>query len=163
MQSSPSGVPADIPILVRAARSDDFRAVAGLLAELGRPAITPPTADRVRAAFERHVASREAASLIAERGAEPIGFLAMHFRHRLGQPLSEAWIPDFIVTEREHGQGVARALVTRAIELARQQGCYRVVLESYYHRARAHRFYLREGFTDAGKCFVLPLAPPAEC
>ena len=50
----------------------------------------------------------------------------------------------------------------RAMELARRRGCYRVVLESHYHRQRAYRFYAREGFADVGKCFSFPLVPPRD-
>jgi GNAT superfamily N-acetyltransferase len=86
--------------------------------------------------------------------------LSLHFRQRLSQPVPEAWIPDFIMVEREHGGGAVQALMGRAVELARERGCYRLVLELHYHRQRAYRFYAREGFADVGKCFSLQLLPP---
>ena len=88
--------------------------------------------------------------------------MSLHIRQRLSQPVPEAWIPDFVVTEKEHGRGAAQALMARATELARERGCYRLVLESHYHRQRAYRFYAREGFADVGKCFSLSLVPPDE-
>jgi GNAT superfamily N-acetyltransferase len=52
---------------------------------------------------------------------------------------------------------VGPALLRRAMALARERGCHRLTLESGHHRQRAHRFYAREGMTDAGKYFILDL------
>jgi GNAT superfamily N-acetyltransferase len=145
------------PIVVRAAKEADFPAVCALLAELGRPEVTPTSEDAVRSIYLRHIAEPGSAALIAEREGRAIGFIALHIRERLSQSRPEAWVPDLIVTATEHGRGAAQALVTRAIEIAREHGCYRLALESHYHRQRAHRFYEREGFTDAGKCFYIAL------
>ncbi|MBI2825290.1 MAG: GNAT family N-acetyltransferase [Planctomycetia bacterium] len=151
-----AGTP-DQPVQIRTATIADFPSVCELLAELGRPAVTAATEARGRAIYNQHLAADDATGLIAERGGRPVGFLSLHFRERLSQPAPEAWIPDLVVTQAEHGRGAAQELLARAVELARSRGCYRLVLESHYHRERAHRFYLREGFTDAGKCFVMPL------
>lgn len=147
----------DDGIVVRPVGRADFAAVSALLAELGRPAVTPEREAAARAVFNRHVAAPDTASLLAERDGVPVGFLALHFRERLNQVTPDAWIPDLIVTEREQGGGTARALFHRAVELARARGCHRLVLESGHRRRRAHRFYQREGMADAGKYFAMPL------
>jgi len=144
-------------VVVRAATEADFAPVSALLAELGRPEVTPATEDAVRATYLRHIASPASSALIAERDGRAIGFIALHIRDRLSQPRPEAWVPDLIVTTSEHGGGAAQALLAAALEIARERGCYRLALESHYHRLRAHRFYEREGFTDAGKCFYIKL------
>jgi GNAT superfamily N-acetyltransferase len=149
-------------IVVRPLAAADFSVACQLLAELGRPAVTPETEEHVRGVFQQHVAAGDTASLVAHREGRVIGLLSLHFRERLSQPAPEAWIPDFIVTESEQGRGAARALLARAIELARERGCHRLVLESHYHRKRAYRFYEREGFAEVGKCFSMPLVPPGD-
>ena len=111
------------------------------------------------AIFQRHLAASDTASFIAERDGVPIGILTMHIRERLNRVLPEAWVPDFIITAREQGSGVAQRLFRHACRIARQRGCYRIVLESNYPLSRAHRFYLREGMTDAGKYFTMRLIP----
>lgn len=146
-------------IAIRLVTPDDFSAVTSLLAELGRPALNPATARETAAVFARHVTAPDTASLLAERAGETVGFLSLHFRDRLNHPTPEAWIPDLVVTEREHGTGVATALMERAVDFARERGCHRLTLESGYARQRAHRFYTREGFTDAGKFFSMELGP----
>lgn len=142
---------------VRRIAADDFEAAADLLAELGRPAITDATRAATAAVFRAHAADPDVGTLIAERDGVAVGLLSLQFRPRLNVPTPEAWIPDLIVRESERGSGVAVALLRRAIELARGRGCHQLTLESAYHRLRAHRFYAREGLTDAGKYFVLSL------
>jgi GNAT superfamily N-acetyltransferase len=148
----------DEELTIRRVEAGDFEAVAKLLTELGRPAPGGANLEAAREVFERHARSGQTASLVALRGATPVGVLVLEFRDRLNWTTPEAWIPDLLVTESEHGRGVGPALLRRAIELARQRGCHRLTLESGYQRQRAHRFYAREGMTDAGKYFILDLA-----
>lgn len=144
-------------ITIRPIKREDFEAVAALLAELGRPALTDASRPALREVFERHVAADRTASLLALRGDHAVGVVTMELRQRLNWPTPEAWIPDLIVTESEHGRGAGPALLREAIAIARRRGCHRLTLESGDHRKRAHRFYAREGLTDAGKYFVLDL------
>ena len=144
-------------LTVRRIAAADFEATARLLAELGRPAVTDATRAATEAVFQGHVADPNVGTLIAERDGLAIGLLTLHFRSRLNEPAIEAWVPDLIVTEAERGSSVAIMLFRRAVALARSRGCHRLLLESAYHRGRAHRFYEREGMTDAGKYFVMAL------
>jgi GNAT superfamily N-acetyltransferase len=107
--------------------------------------------------FSRHVRAPDTTSLLIERDGVAIGVLTMHIRERLNRLVPEAWIPNFVVTERERGTGAAQMLFRRACDVARARGCYRIVLESNHPLTRGHRFYMREGMTDAGKYFTMKL------
>lgn len=48
------------------------------------------------------------------------------------------------------GQGVARFLVDASIEVAREQGCRTVRLDTYVENIPARNLYSRYGFTDLG-------------
>lgn len=144
-------------LFIRRIEPEDFAGVTKLLAELGRPRATPETIEAMRHTFYCHVAALDVESLVAGKGDDLVGFCSLHLRERLNFATREAWIPDLIVTEREHGQGVAVALFSRAIEIAKTRGCHRLTLESGYHRVRAHRFYERVGMSDLGKYFVMEL------
>lgn len=143
-----------VGVRVRRATVADFEGVAQLLAELGRPAITPENRGTTRGTWERHLARVETASIVAEQEGRIVGFLSLEFRDRLNHASPEAWIPDFIVTERARGQGIGRALLEAAFREATDRKAHRVTLESGHHRARAHGVYLAAGMTDAGKCFT---------
>lgn len=143
---------------VRPVTADDFRAVCGLLAELGRPGVGDGAADACRTTFMADLGDDGADHLIAvdDRGA-PIGFLSLHYRRRLNHATPEAWVPDLIVNERARGTGAGRALLTEAERRARERGCHRIALESGYARQRAHGVYLAAGMTDGGKYFTKDL------
>ncbi len=143
---------------VRPTTADDFRAVCGLLAELGRPTVGDGTSDACRAAFMADLGDPAADHLLAldDRGT-PIGFVSLHYRRRLNQPTLEAWVPDLIVNERARGTGAGRALLTEAERRARERGCHRLALESGYSRTRAHGVYVAAGMTDGGKYFTKDL------
>ncbi len=151
------GEPGRLGLVVRHVEQSDFVAVTTLLGELGRPLVPEEQRETARQLFERHVESADVESLIMLRDSLPVGFLSLHIRERLNHPTMEAWIPDLIVTESEHGSGAARLLFDRAVDIARDRGCHRLVLESGHARKRAHRFYEREGMRETGKTFAMEL------
>jgi len=141
-------------IHVRLAEREDFQSVSGLLAELGRPAVTAETTGAAQAVYERHVADPETASLVAEINGELIGFVSLHFRERLNCVHRQAWIPDLIVTASARGQKAGRALLEAAFAVAVERGCDRVMLESGYTRAVAHQLYGAAGMSNDGYFFT---------
>ena len=145
-------------IQVRPVNSADFLRVAALLAELGRPALTPETSDAVQAVYESHVADPQTASLVAEVDGEIVGFLSLVFREHLNFAHPQGWIPDLIVAEAARGRGAARALLERAFALAKEHGCDWVRLESGYARTAAHQAYGAVGMSNDGYYFTKRLA-----
>jgi GNAT superfamily N-acetyltransferase len=146
-------------VLIRKARPDDWPDVAELLAQLGRPDVRATGEEAAaRQVFERYLERADAVILVAEDGGKVVGLLDMEYRVRLNFTTPQAWIPDMVVAEDSRSGGVGRALMARAEELARARGCWGMALESAAWRERAHAFYLREGWTDAGKSFSKLLA-----
>ena len=138
---------------VRPAVSEDFDAVTALLEELGRPEVTDDTREECRAIFERQVADREAAHLVAEDEGAVVGFCSLHFRDRLNFTTPDAWVPDLIVAEGARRRGAGRALLEEAERQARERGCWMLTLESAHRRVEAHLFYTAFGMSDTAKSF----------
>jgi GNAT superfamily N-acetyltransferase len=157
-------------VRVRQATSRDWPAVATLLAELGRPeALGTGDEASLREVFVRYVERPDTEALVAEFDGRVVGFVDMEYRTRLNFERPQAWIPDLVVGEVDRSRGVGSALLARAEELARERGCWGMSLESATWRTDAHRFYLREGWSDSGKAFTKsvtgepwPPAPPGE-
>lgn len=145
-------------IHVRPITPADFLPVAALLAELGRPRLTPDSSDAAQAVYARHVADPQTASLVAEVDGTLIGFLSLVFREHLNYVHPQGWIPDLIVSEAARGRGAARALLERAFMLAEERGCDRVRLESGYARTAAHQAYGAVGMSNDGYYFTKGLA-----
>ena len=57
-----------------------------------------------------------------------------------------------IVTDREYRKrGLASRVIDLAIDFAKEQHCYKVILQSGNARTEAHRFYTGKGFDEESK------------
>jgi len=68
-----------------------------------------------------------------------------------------AVVEDVCVDESARGHGIGRAMMSFAMELAKQTGCYKLVLSSNGARTRAHEFYRSLGFSEHGVSFHVEL------
>jgi GNAT superfamily N-acetyltransferase len=90
---------------------------------------------------------REGYRLIAaydDEGGDPVGAAGFRVYEMLayGKIL---YVDDLVVSEDARSGGVGKALIGWLEEEARAQGCTGLHLDSGVQRARAHRFYFREG------------------
>lgn len=156
-----------VPLVeIREASAEDWGAVAPLLEQLGRPAVVGGSEEaKHREAFAAYLARPDVVALVALVEGRIVGFLDMEYRTRLHFLRPQAWIPDLVVDEARRSHGAGAGLLARAEELARERGCWGMSLESATWRERAHRFYLREGWSDSGRSFTKSLTgepwPPA--
>lgn len=143
---------------IREVREADFEALTRLIGELGRPQLTESNRGSLRRVFDILRSDPSAVFLVAEADGELIGTIRVQIRDRLNFANPEAWISDFIVTEKHRGRGVGRTLLRHTIRVAQERRCVRLLLESGYQRVHAHALYLSEGFVDSGKAFTLKFA-----
>ena len=145
---------------IRAARGDDFEAVATLLEKLGRAKVTPETRDDCQALFRQQIVDPNAHHMVAVNAdGEVVAFCSLVFRPRLNHVREEAWIPDLIVREASRREGIGRALLGEAEERAAARGCAIMTLESSYERSEAHQLYRRFGMRDGGRYFIKQVEP----
>ena len=145
---------------VREARPEDWPDVLALLVQLGRPDVRDSDEEpAARELFERYLARPDTRAFVAEEDdGRLVGFVDMEFRARLNFTTPQAWIPDIVVDEGARSRGAGAALLGRAEETARAEGCWSMALESANWRGRAHAFYEREGWTDAAHSFAKNLS-----
>lgn len=64
-----------------------------------------------------------------------------------------------VVTDKEYrGQGLGRKVMEKAIDFARENNCYKVILQSASFRKEAHQFYKNLGFDgESKKAFIMKL------
>ncbi len=60
---------------------------------------------------------------------------------------------DVFVIEEFRGQGLGGQLVKKVIEVAKREGCYKLICTSRYGKEYVHKMYHKLGFTDHGKEF----------
>jgi GNAT superfamily N-acetyltransferase len=98
---------------------------------------------------------------VAGRGAILLAYNGAHRHHAVGVAVLAytwtiehggrvAWLDELFVAPEVRGCGVGTALLHRAIDVAREDGCQAIDLEVDRDHARVESLYLREGF------FALP-------
>lgn len=124
----------------RAGACDVARIVPLLLAYL-RFYEMPADAPRVTAFLTERLAQDESIVLLAHDAGRDVGFAQLYptFASLEQRPL---WtLEDIFVAPEARSRGIARALLTRAEELARAAGAIRLRLETAHDNAPAQRLY----------------------
>jgi GNAT superfamily N-acetyltransferase len=144
----------DVPDLAETAR-EGFASYAGFLP----PGWSPPSSEQEALGIRERLA--QAWCVIAHDGPDVAGHVAFHAaRESTGDKaviagLAHLWM--LFVREPWWGTGLARRLLTMAVEEASAQGYEAMRLYTPAGQARARRFYEREGWTTDGETFFEPM------
>ena len=132
-----------VAVAVRSPRDGDVDAMAHQAGQLGYP-VEP---DELRRRLAAVAANDDAAVLVATDPQDrAIGWLHVELKRTLVAPLT-AQIMALVVDEHVRGGGAGKELVAAADAWALARGCQRLMVATRVTRERAHRFYLREGFS----------------
>ncbi len=83
-----------------------------------------------------------------------IGMVSMVFLPRLNRTTLEMYIPELVVLEKYHNQGIGKKLINSCIALAKEKKCHRIRLESGNQRKESHQFYKHLGFEQSALSFT---------
>ena len=150
---------------MRKAEEADVETVLRLVAQLdddasdsSKAALSASEATRI---LRRMATYPNYAVYLAEADGRVVGMFALLIMDNLahgGAP--SAVVEDVCVDATMRGRGIGRAMMSFALGLARQNGCYKLALSSNSARARAHEFYRSLGFAQHGLSFHVELTPP---
>lgn len=144
---------------IREAVAGDAANVASLLVELGYPGTSEQAA---RSRLETWAAEQFGTVLVAERGNEVVGVLALSSAPFLEREGRWGRVVALVTSESCRGEGVGRELMTAAEDIARRFGCVRMEVSSANRRTGAHAFYTRIGYenwADRAGRFMKDLVP----
>ena len=79
------------------------------------------------------------------------GFAQLRFRLSAWTGVEDCWLEDVFVRESARGTGLGRALVEKALAVARERGCKRVELDVQSDNVGARALYTSVGFSDTPK------------
>lgn len=69
----------------------------------------------------------------------------------------QAVLDAVVVSGKRRGEGIGEAMLRKALHIASEAGCYKLMLSSNLKRIDAHRFYEHLGFTQHGVGFSILL------
>jgi ribosomal protein S18 acetylase RimI-like enzyme len=143
-------------ITIRESTYDDIPSLLELLDELGRP---KPQKDneleKFTALLKNYMQEDDKKILVAQiDNSKIIGMISMVFLSRLNQNTSEMYVPELIVSQNYHSQGIGKKLLNFSIKLGKEKKCHRIRLESGNQRIESHKFYKHLGFEDSSVFFT---------
>ncbi|MCU0258341.1 MAG: GNAT family N-acetyltransferase [Solirubrobacteraceae bacterium] len=107
-----------------------------------------PSDNAFLAGVEKLIEDRDTVFVIGspDPDAPPAGVVALRFRHSLWTASPDCLLEDVYVEEHARGTGLGRALVERALEVARERGARRAELDVNETNEAAMRLYVSLGF-----------------
>lgn len=142
-------------VVIREARPDDLAELLALYGELAdRPGSQPGDVESSRAAMAAVLADSRRHLLVAEREGELLGTVDLLVAANLTHAAKPwAMVENVVVASRARRQGITRALMERAFEVAGAAGCYKVQLLSGRSRVEAHELYRALGMEPVAEGF----------
>ncbi|HEX2141025.1 MAG TPA: GNAT family N-acetyltransferase, partial [Candidatus Limnocylindria bacterium] len=129
--------------VIRGPLPSDAAVLAALATQLGYPTDPTEMSERLAAVG----ANQLAAVFVAARPQDrPLGWIHVELKRSLASS-GNALVAGLVVDEAARSAGIGRRLLDRAEAWAREHGCQTMQVASRRTRERAHRFYLREGYT----------------
>ena len=143
-------------ITIRESTYDDIPSLLELLDELGRPKPqTDNELEKFTALLKNYMQEDDKKILVAQiDNSKIIGLISIVFLSRLNQNTSEMYVPELIVSQNYHSQGIGKKLLNFSIKLGKEKKCHRIRLESGNQRIESHKFYKHLGFEDSSIFFT---------
>lgn len=135
---------------------DEAGIVAQLLVEFrDHEGYSSPSDDSFLASVRRLIGRTDTefwlAASVADTPPAPAGVCQLRFRYSVWTASEDCWLEDLFVRPQARRRGVARALVQRAIDRARDRGCGRVELDTNEDNDSAIALYESLGFSVRSK------------
>ncbi|MBT3328469.1 MAG: GNAT family N-acetyltransferase [Nitrosopumilus sp.] len=146
-------------ITIRESICDDIPSLLELLYELGRPkSQTDSELEKFEKLLKNYMREDDKKILIAQiNDSKIIGMISMVFLSRLNQNTLEMYIPELIVSQNYHSNGIGKKLINSSIEFGKEKKCHRIRLESGNQRIESHKFYKHLGFETSSIFFTKDL------
>lgn len=139
---------------LRPATAEDVDAVYGLICELKQAELDRSA---FHAGFAANLLDHNMRYQLAEQDGHIVGMIGLHMQFHLHHANWIGEIQELVVMPQARGLRVGSQLLAWAEAFARQAGAEMTELSTSVKRADAHRFYLREGYTQSHFRFTKPL------
>ncbi len=114
---------------------------------------TKPSDNAILAGVERLIDKVDTEFLLAapDEDSPPLGVAQLRFRPCIWTASPDCWLEDLFVAQAARRRGVGEALLTLALERARERGSRRIELDTWETNKPALALYRRFGFSERSK------------
>jgi len=149
------------PLVIRRAEKNDLRFILLLYRELDEVYAGQDAGEHILAAdiaWLRISSDSRQHLLVAEIAGEIVGTLTLIIVPNIGHKGSP-WgaIENVVVKGNRRGRGLGKSLMREATAIARERGCYKLILSSNVLRTEAHEFYRELGWRETHVGFSLDI------
>jgi len=143
---------------IRMVNRNDLPALQELYLNLYDSEILPLTSETMQV-WESILADPSHHILIGEIMGEIVSSVTLVITKNLTRKMRPNAVIENMITAPSHrNKGYARRLLNRAVEIAREQNCYRIMFISGAKSESTINFYIKSGFTDSEKsAYVMKL------
>jgi GNAT superfamily N-acetyltransferase len=143
---------------VRMVSRNDLPALQELYLNLYDSEIMPLTSKTMKV-WESILADPDHHILIGEIMGEIVSSVTLIITKNLTRNMRPNAIIENMVTHPHHrNKGCARRLINKAVEIAKEQNCYRIMFVSGATNEKTINFYIKSGFTNSEKsAYVMKL------
>lgn len=133
--------------MVRVATVEDAGVIGQMLHDFNREFDEPtPSPAQLAARFRELIPTGETVALLTGDG--PDGFAVLRFRPSLYTPAADCYLAELYVVPGRRGQGLGRAMMDVALDLARERGADHIELTTSHDDVAARALYESLGFTN---------------
>ncbi len=141
-------------MVIRKAVIEDWKQISSLLDQLDYS----NTESFIKEKLEALLSNPNEELLIFEESNQVIAFISMHFIPQLALKGDFARISYFAVDQHIRSKGLGRKIEEYCTNLAIERKCDRIEVHCHSRRTDAHRFYMRQGYSESPKYFIKMLA-----
>jgi GNAT superfamily N-acetyltransferase len=135
---------------IRKADVDDWKQISLLLNQLDYQDTEP----FLKVKIEKLLMDTNEELLVFEEEKKVIALISIHFIPQLAVKGDFARISYFAVDTNIRSKGIGRKIEEYCTDLAIKRNCDRIEVHCHSRRTDAHRFYIRQGYTESPKYFI---------
>ncbi len=136
---------------IRICKQDDFPAIFKLLKTLWID--LDLKFETLQIVYRKAIISENQKLIVGIINNQIVGFCSLTIKNNLWQAGNLGHVDELVVDENIRGQGIGKKLIERITEIAQENSCKKIELDSAFHRRNAHSFYESIGYKNRAYLF----------
>ncbi len=136
---------------IRICKQDDFPSIFKLLKILWID--LDLNFENLQTVYCKAILSENQKLIVGTINNQIIGFCSLTIKNNLWQAGNLGHVDELVVDENIRGQGIGKKLIERITEIAQENSCKKIELDSAFQRKNAHSFYESIGYENRAYLF----------